>query len=575
MALIIILVFFAVLYVRIRQVQARAVICAACLGVLFLLLHNKLHLNALLSFVASGMLSSILPVGLYYYQKRGADRSEVVGNDMPLSAVEQAYARYAYSIKNLNTLGKEMAGSFKVREYFKEVGDTKDKVHAHIRLLICRDLLNVSAALGHSYEKMDRFEAIGIWYYLIASKFDTAEREDVTDPTEKMRALLERTVEEARRLPGSALVELAKHLQKIDVEMRRKYMLHLYEYASVLANIDKSLTSDEISFLNSFKIMQVSKTLEDMPASLLTPNRRESQQGNLQQRGSVSKSELRNAANASAQNLGATAENAPKNDENSKKKLDELIGLANVKKEISSVKNVISVQSARKAKGLQTVPLSYHYVFTGNPGTGKTTVARILADIYRELGVLQKGHLVECDRAGLVAGYLGQTAIQTNKVIDSALDGVLFIDEAYSLAGDDFGKEAINTLLKRMEDDRERLVVILAGYTGEMKKFMETNPGLESRFNHYIDFPDYNADELQTIFELLAKKQDYTLSEDLLATLKGRLNEVLASGNENFGNARYVRNLFERTIVAQANRLASKNLSEENLTLLTAEDLGK
>ena len=257
--------------------------------------------------------------------------------------------------------------------------------------------------------------------------------------------------------------------------------------------------------------------------------------------------------------------------------LDGLIGLNSVKEEVKTLRNYIIIQQEREKKGLKTTPVSYHCVFTGNPGTGKTTVARIVADVYRSLGVLKKGHLVETDRSGLVADYVGQTATKTNKIIDRALDGVLFIDEAYSLAtgGDnDYGKEAIATLLKRMEDNRDRLVVILAGYSDEMKQFIDSNPGLQSRFNRYIHFPDYNADELFQIFEANCKKNDYVMTDEAKTALKSLLEKAVAEKDMNFGNARFVRNLFEKTLERQANRLSKQeNLSKEMLTEITIEDL--
>jgi len=257
--------------------------------------------------------------------------------------------------------------------------------------------------------------------------------------------------------------------------------------------------------------------------------------------------------------------------------LDTLIGLDSVKKEVQTLTNFIKIQQKREEQGLKSSSLSYHCVFTGNPGTGKTTVARIVAGIYKELGVLKKGHLVETDRAGLVAEYVGQTAVKTNKIIDSALDGVLFIDEAYSLVGggeSDYGKEAIATLLKRMEDDRDRLVVILAGYTKDMKQFIDSNPGLQSRFNRYIEFPDYTPEELYQIFALNLKKYDYHVTDDAKSALQHFFEDAVAHKDANFGNGRFVRNIFEKVLERQANRLASEpNLTTERLSEITVEDL--
>ena len=261
----------------------------------------------------------------------------------------------------------------------------------------------------------------------------------------------------------------------------------------------------------------------------------------------------------------------------SAKELDALIGLTSVKKEIQTLTNFIKIQKKREEQGLKSSSLSYHCVFTGNPGTGKTTVARIVAGIYKELGVLKKGHLVETDRAGLVGEYVGQTAVKTNKIIDSALDGVLFIDEAYSLVAggeNDYGKEAVATLLKRMEDDRDRLVVILAGYTNDMKRFIDSNPGLQSRFNRYIEFPDYTAEELMQIFEVNMRKYDYHFGDGAKEVLQKYLENAVANKDANFGNGRFVRNVFEKTLERQANRLASEsNLTTEHLSAIEIGDI--
>ena len=257
--------------------------------------------------------------------------------------------------------------------------------------------------------------------------------------------------------------------------------------------------------------------------------------------------------------------------------LDEMIGLETVKMGIRSLNNFIYMMQKRQESGMKSPAMSYHCVFTGNPGTGKTTVARILAGIYKDLGVLQKGHLVETDRSGLVAEYVGQTAVKTNKIIDKALDGVLFIDEAYALAqggSEDYGKEAIATLLKRMEDNRDRLVVILAGYTDEIEQFINSNPGLRSRFNRYICFPDYSAEELFEIFLLQTRKNDYELSEEAGDCLKKHFEAKIEQKSKDFGNARYVRNLFEKTIEIQANRLASvPQLTKEMMAELILIDV--
>ena len=261
------------------------------------------------------------------------------------------------------------------------------------------------------------------------------------------------------------------------------------------------------------------------------------------------------------------------------KELDELIGLSAVKKEVRSLANFVQLQKQRESQGLKTAKVSYHLVFYGSPGTGKTTVARIVGRIYKDLGVLKKGHTVETDRGGLVAKYMGQTALKTDTVIQQALDGVLFIDEAYSLVpeggnGQDYGQEAISTLLKRMEDYRDRLVVIIAGYKDEMQRFIDSNPGLQSRFNRYIDFPDYTGVELADIFKMYMKKNQYTLAPDAEDYLKQQFDYAVAHKDRNFGNARYARNVFEKSIQQQANRLAGQsNLSRAQLTELTVDDL--
>ena len=270
------------------------------------------------------------------------------------------------------------------------------------------------------------------------------------------------------------------------------------------------------------------------------------------------------------------AEEKPESIEDLKKELHSYIGLDDVKKEVDTLINLVTVQKLRKENGLPVNDLSLHMVFSGNPGTGKTMVARLMARIYKSLGILSKGQLVEVDRSGLVAGYVGQTAIKTAEVIEKAKGGVLFIDEAYALTnrgGNDYGQEAVDTLLKAMEDNRDDLIVIVAGYIELMKEFVHSNPGLESRFNRFLHFPDYSLDEMMAIFDMRCSQSSYTLAEDARPILRDVI-KLAAMDIKGFGNARGIRNLFERAVTAQANRLATDtDITKEDLMTLTADDI--
>lgn len=354
---------------------------------------------------------------------------------------------------------------------------------------------------------------------------------------------------------GFFIVEYLRY-KNIDETIINKYLLLLYRFMSMVVKADGTVTDVESSFLRRILSFKDKK--------------------------SVIKDKIGLGDTAPEEEYVSVKDIKKRsvNQSNEKKKpldeLKELIGLEKVKETVNKLASFVKIQMLRQQKGLKNNQISYHCVFTGNPGTGKTTVARLLAGIYKDLGVLKRGHLVETDRSGLVAEYVGQTAVKTNKIIDSALDGVLFIDEAYSLVSEckeDYGNEAIATLLKRMEDDRDKLVVIIAGYSNEMQTFIDSNPGLQSRFNRYIHFEDYSSKDLADIFKFNLDKYDYILSEDAKQRMTELFDHAVANKGKNFGNARFARNILEKVMENQATRLAEDvDISEEKLRLIISED---
>ena len=354
----------------------------------------------------------------------------------------------------------------------------------------------------------------------------------------------------------------------------KKYMRLMYDFSAALANIDGKLTIAEIQWLQFMeKYIGAARFVNRARDVKFTPREikyKDTGDSSDEMDGAASTAKISGLGGGSAK---LSAEQCA---EDAEKQLNALIGLGSVKQEVLTFRNFLKIQNERRKKGLSVPPTSYHLVFSGNPGTGKTTIARIMAQILKSLGVISSGHLVEASRSDLVAGYMGQTAIKTNKVIDSALNGVLFIDEAYTLSRsseNDFGQEAIDTLLKRMEDDRDRFVVIIAGYSDEIKNFVNSNPGLASRFNRYINFPDYTENELEEIFKLLVDKYDYVLNDSARVALQQTIAKAVCEKDTHFGNGRFVRNLFEKTIERQANRLARvEHLGAVNISEIDGKD---
>ena len=447
-----------------------------------------------------------------------------------------------------------------------KVGDS----YAKLRFIFLSDLIKCYKHLGHDATNLLSLEGLpmAILEGHTISKtnitYNTIQLDKFKNVVESLSSVNKTVIDNFPKDASDDFFRIKEVLNTCGLhDLVVQYFSLLYRFFSVIAKADDTVTPEEAKWLEQLiTYSQSSKHYEN--------------ESYLYNDGTIVWKDFQE--NKDKENNKAEDPIKKENDQvDPVKELHSLIGLSEVKDEVSALANFVKIQQERERKGLKSVGLSYHCVFTGNPGTGKTTVARILAAIYRELGILKKGHLVETDRSGLVAEYVGQTAVKTNKIIDSALDGVLFIDEAYSLVqggGNDYGQEAISTLLKRMEDNRDRLIVVLAGYSEDMKCFIDSNPGLQSRFNRYIHFTDYSADELKQIFMLNVDKNQYLLEAEGEELLSKILDFAIEHKDKNFGNGRYVRNLFEKTIQNQAMRLSTKpNITAEELTKLKAEDL--
>jgi SpoVK/Ycf46/Vps4 family AAA+-type ATPase len=394
------------------------------------------------------------------------------------------------------------------------------------------------------------------WFFNIDMGDGLNQSYSLIDRTDNFQSLLDSNRENWSSISEMKDVACIRALEIFDAQHGTDYSeigkKMFFRFANSLVKIDGNVTAIEERELNNFKEILYSSELQQKALSgeeKYAPYANKSSSDNLEKR------ELNDLL----------------------AELTLLIGLDRVKGDVTQLVNFLKVQQLREAKGLPTAPISRHLVFYGNPGTGKTTVARLLSNIYKSLGILSKGHLIETDRAGLVAGYVGQTALKVKEVAEKALGGILFIDEAYTLSsggGQDFGQEAIDTLLKFMEDNRDDFIVVVAGYTEKMESFLSSNPGLRSRFNKFLNFDDYNPQQLGQIFELFSTKAGFQLSDKANQKVEEVFTELFEKRDETFGNGRLARNIFEMTINNQANRIITlPNIDEQTLSLIEDSDI--
>jgi len=471
------------------------------------------------------------------------------------------YPKQLYQAQNLYNRNKDNFRDIKIAIYDQLAVDSDlEDIDALFNTLIIKDIafvskkLNVDISYNSSHPEF--FYILGFIAYLVNANHlisglqgnDINTKIRITDYFDKMKDI---------QLPSGFIL---KALQtKSNAFLLKAYKEFIIQFSQGIIAADQNISNHEMSAITEIT-SQVSL-------------------GNFGEINSENTVAMANSS--STNNVSPSVGEKIEKDEKIEDVLAELesfTGMDGIKRDVRSLINLLKIQKQRESQGLSVVKPSLHMVFTGPPGTGKTTVARIMGRVFKALGVLKTGQIIEIDRSGLVAGYVGQTAIKVDEVVQKAQDGILFIDEAYTLSPSDgqdsFGQEAIDTLLKRMEDSRDSLVVIVAGYEEEMQRFIESNPGFKSRFNKYISFDDYKPEELIEIFVSIVKKNKYIANEELILLLHSKFSELYNARTKSFGNGRVVRNLFEKIVENQSNRLAliESALSENDLQTLLAVD---
>ncbi len=448
--------------------------------------------------------------------------------------------------------------------------------------LVALDLARIAILCGKADGDIDACETMVAGIYLRYPHLEPADRRELEDwqlldlhTKQVIYQQAAAVISAVRNISAEALDSVAVVVEVAaasDRGLRERYVHGLYSFAQILVKANDVVTAGEREALKEVwrLLSQEAGIAASAPGSAIEAN-----EANEANEAKESSSTIGASIVASVQSTEAQKSESL---EQVMAELNALIGLGNVKESILGLVNYLRIQNERKTQGLPRAVRSLHAVFFGPPGTGKTTVARLCARIFKSLGVVEKGHLVETDRSGLVSGYMGQTSGKVDDLVKEALGGVLFIDEAYTLApqgqSGDYGREAIDTLMKRMEDQRDKLVVIVAGYTIEMERFLDANPGVRSRFNQYLHFNDYVPAELYEIFCKLARDGRFVLTEAAQARLRTLLDAQYAGRDKSFGNGRMVRNLFEQTIQRQANRLAAVvPLTAERLSTFEEVDL--